>query len=208
MLVHAAEWVLPVSAPPIRDGALAVEGSKIAWVGPRRDLPSRFLQAPLRVHPRSVILPGWVNAHAHLNLTAALGLVPGTADTLAARLAASAEWHDGDALPRTALLCHDGMGMSGSSRAIVADAGRLGHPTLFTGHLPASSPGERMVAQRRASWIRLPTHPTLAENLALVASSGATAVIGHSCDTSVLRRMQPHLPRLDASLATGDRVVL
>jgi aminodeoxyfutalosine deaminase len=83
MNVHAARWVLPVSSPPIRDGVVAVEGSRIAWVGPRMDLPSRFLQAKIRAYPRSLLLPGWVNAHSHLNLTAALGLLAGTADRFA-----------------------------------------------------------------------------------------------------------------------------
>lgn len=78
--VLAADWVLPISREPIRDGAVAVEGSRIAWVGPRRELPSRFLRAPLRAYPRSLLLPGWVNAHSHLNLTAALGMLPGTAE--------------------------------------------------------------------------------------------------------------------------------
>jgi hypothetical protein len=100
------------------------------------------------------------------------------------------------------------MGMSGPSRTLLAEAARLRHPTLFTGHLPAGSPGEAMVAQRQAAWIRLPTHPTLAENLALLAASGATTVIGHSCDRSVLDGMRPHIPQLDLSLATGDHVVL
>lgn len=76
----SAEWVLPISAPPLRDGVVAVEGTQIAWVGERRELPSRFLGASFRAFPRSIILPGWVNAHSHLNLTAAMGLLPGDAD--------------------------------------------------------------------------------------------------------------------------------
>ena len=41
------------------------------------------------------------------------------------------------------------------------------HPVLFTGHLPADSPGERMLAAGQAAWLRLPTHPTLSENVAI-----------------------------------------
>lgn len=78
--ILSAEWVLPVSSEPIRDGVVVVEDTRLAWVGSRRDLPSRFLKAPIRAYPRSIILPGWVNAHCHLNLTAALGMVPGSAD--------------------------------------------------------------------------------------------------------------------------------
>jgi glyoxylase-like metal-dependent hydrolase (beta-lactamase superfamily II) len=135
-------------------------------------------------------------------------LVPGVAAGLAARLAASTDWREGEALPDAALLCHDGMGMSGPSQAILAAAARVRHPTLFTGHVPAGSPGERMLAQRLAGWIRLPTHPTLAENVALVALSAATNVIGHSCETAVLSALKPHVPKLDAALATGDRIEL
>jgi len=72
--------VLPVAGPPIRDGVVVVAEGRVAWVGERFDLPSRFLKAPVRGFPRSLLLPGWVNAHSHLNLTAALGLVPGSAD--------------------------------------------------------------------------------------------------------------------------------
>jgi 5-methylthioadenosine/S-adenosylhomocysteine deaminase len=86
--LFSGDWVLPVAAPPIRDGVVAVEGTRIAWVGERRELPSRFLGAQFRAFPRSVILPGWVNAHCHLNLTAALGVIPGDADHFTAWLRA------------------------------------------------------------------------------------------------------------------------
>ncbi len=78
--ILAAAWIIPVAGPPIRDGVVVVEGPLIAWVGPRRDLPSRFLSASARTFPESILLPGWVNAHCHLNLTAALGALPGSAD--------------------------------------------------------------------------------------------------------------------------------
>lgn len=82
-LLLAAEWIVPVSAPPVRDGVVVVEEGAIAWLGPRRELPSRYLQVLPRVFPRSVLLPGWVNAHSHLNLTGALGMLPGTAERFA-----------------------------------------------------------------------------------------------------------------------------
>ncbi len=135
-------------------------------------------------------------------------LVPRMADALATRLAACSDWRPGEPLPRAALLCHDGMGISGSSPAILAEVARLRHPTLFTGHLPANSPGQQLLEQRRASWIRLPTHPSLAENLALITACGAATVIGHSCERSVLEQLQLHIPQLDPRLATGDHVNL
>ena len=173
---------------------------------------------PTPLHGRSAELLGLVEGRLALApgmrdaLEAQIGnsawLVRGVAAGLAARLAASTDWHEGEALPEAALLCHDGMGMSGPSQAILAAAARERHPTLFTGHVPAGSPGERMLAERLASWIRLPTHPTLAENLALVGSSTATRVIGHSCEPAVLDTLKPHIPKLDSALATGDRVEL
>jgi Cft2 family RNA processing exonuclease len=135
-------------------------------------------------------------------------LRPGVAATLDARLRDAIDWRAGDALPRAALLCDDGMGLAGPSKAILADASARAHPTLFTGHLPDGSPGARMVEGRRADWIRLPTHPTLAENRALAAASGAARIIGHSCDAALLARIASRLPRLDASLRTGMRVDL
>ena len=61
MLIHRAPVVVPVSAPPIRDGAVAVEDGRIVAVGPIGDMPD----APVREHD-GVLTPGLVNAHTHL----------------------------------------------------------------------------------------------------------------------------------------------
>ena len=135
-------------------------------------------------------------------------LVDGIAPLLKERLDTAVDWREGDALPRTALLCHDAMGISGPSRDILVATAAHAWPTLFTGHLPANSPGERLVAQGHATWIRLPTHPTLTENLAIAAASGASIVLGHSCDRALLTRLTHHLPRLRADVGTGDGVDL
>ena len=81
--VLAAEWALPVTAPPIRDAAVVIEGERLAWVGSRIELPSRYLHARMRAWPRSVLLPGFVNAHAHLNLTGLVGQLRGDGDRFA-----------------------------------------------------------------------------------------------------------------------------
>jgi len=133
-------------------------------------------------------------------------LAPGAAAMLGARLLTAADWCEGSALPQAALLCHDGMGMAGPSREILAAARLASQPTLFTGHVPAGSPGDRMLADGCAQWLRLPTYPTLPENVALVAGCGATTVLGHSCEQSVLDRLRRKMPSLRADVATGDRV--
>jgi 5-methylthioadenosine/S-adenosylhomocysteine deaminase len=71
MRVLAARWVVPVSTPPIERGAVAIDGSRIAWVGPASDAP-----AGERVElGDAVLMPGLVNAHCHLELTAMRGFL-------------------------------------------------------------------------------------------------------------------------------------
>lgn len=93
----SAPWVIPVSRPPIREGALAVDavGTVIA-VGSRADL-LRDLSAhpPLpETRGQGALVPGLVNAHTHLELSWLAGAVPGGDGViawtrrLAARLAA------------------------------------------------------------------------------------------------------------------------
>ncbi len=58
--VLSADWVLPVEGAPIPDGAVAIEGPRIAAVGSVDELGegTRF--------DGGVIVPGFVNAHSHL----------------------------------------------------------------------------------------------------------------------------------------------
>jgi cytosine/adenosine deaminase-related metal-dependent hydrolase len=64
MPILTAQWVLPVSAPPISNGFVAFEAGRIAAVGPLGDLPdSQALPTP---KPGSILTPGLVNTHAHL----------------------------------------------------------------------------------------------------------------------------------------------
>lgn len=135
-------------------------------------------------------------------------LIGAIAAPLSTRMQAATDWREGDSLPRAALLCHDGMGMAGPSQSILTIARERSHPTLFTGHLPDGSPGHRMAIERRADWIRLPTHPTLDENLAMVAATGAQTVLGHSCEPRTLAALGRHVPQLRTTLATGDVVDL
>ena len=80
MLV-TADWVLPVAAPPIAQGAVLVDGHQIAWVGKAADrpvVPDGSPDDPWHVPlGQAVLLPGLVNAHAHLELTGLRGFLDG-----------------------------------------------------------------------------------------------------------------------------------
>ena len=67
-LLLTADWVLPVTAPPLRDGAVLVVGERIRAVGPRRSIetPSNTVH---RHYDGAAILPGLVNLHTHLEYT-------------------------------------------------------------------------------------------------------------------------------------------
>ena len=73
MINYHARWVIPVTRPPFADGTVSVSGTRIVYVGPRRDAPAGE-DAELG---DAVLLPGLVNAHTHLELTAMRGLLTG-----------------------------------------------------------------------------------------------------------------------------------
>jgi cytosine/adenosine deaminase-related metal-dependent hydrolase len=75
-IVHA-DVVLPCDADPIRDGAVVADArGDIVDVGPARDVVPRHAGAAVE-RVRGVLLPGLVNAHVHLELSALRGQVPG-----------------------------------------------------------------------------------------------------------------------------------
>ncbi|MDQ3793690.1 MAG: amidohydrolase family protein, partial [Actinomycetota bacterium] len=64
--IFAAGLLVPVSGSVIRDGALLVRDGRIAAVGTLEDVGRESADAELRFFPRYTIVPGAVNAHAHL----------------------------------------------------------------------------------------------------------------------------------------------
>jgi cytosine/adenosine deaminase-related metal-dependent hydrolase len=75
MILHRARIVLPLSAPPIENGAVAVDGRNFAAVGLFEALRARFSGADVVDHGEAILLPGLINAHCHLDFTAMRGAI-------------------------------------------------------------------------------------------------------------------------------------
>jgi len=74
MELLTASWVLPITAPPIRNGRVAVQDGRVAWVGPAGDPAAP--EGTVRHLGPGVLLPGLVNAHCHLELSHLAGRLP------------------------------------------------------------------------------------------------------------------------------------
>ncbi len=73
MKIVRAAWICPITAPPIRDGWIAIDQGRIVSSG--ADLRQAPV-GPVRDLGRVAILPGLVNAHTHLELSWLRGRVP------------------------------------------------------------------------------------------------------------------------------------
>ncbi len=71
--IYAARWIVPVASAPIENGALAVEGARIVGVGRCDEITAMFREARVENLGEAIILPGLVNTHTHLELTAMRG---------------------------------------------------------------------------------------------------------------------------------------
>ena len=72
MRVVSADWVVPVEGSPLADGAVGIaDDGTIAAVGPAADL------GPGERHDGCVIVPGFVNAHSHIEYAVYAGFGDG-----------------------------------------------------------------------------------------------------------------------------------
>src|SRR5258708_11512091 len=69
-----ARWVFPVAGPPLPRGTVTIGGDRILAVEPHGE---RTADLDLG---NTALLPGFVNAHTHLDLSGLRGKVPPTAD--------------------------------------------------------------------------------------------------------------------------------
>lgn len=80
MKILTADFVLPVSAPPFEGGAVVVDNDKIAAVGTLAEIQQKFPEAAIENFGKSVIMPGLVNCHSHLEITAMRGFLDSSDD--------------------------------------------------------------------------------------------------------------------------------
>src|SRR5947209_6787530 len=73
-LTLTARYLFPVASPPLERGTVTIQGDRIIAVEPNG---TRTADVDLG---NVAILPGFVNAHTHLDLTGARGVCPPTAD--------------------------------------------------------------------------------------------------------------------------------
>ncbi len=67
-VIYAASWLINPDAPPVAGGALLVRDGIVTETGTLSSLRSTH-SAPVIDYPGCVILPGFINAHTHLELT-------------------------------------------------------------------------------------------------------------------------------------------
>lgn len=69
MELIGARYVLPISSPPILDGAIAFEGADILAIGTQKELCAQYPDAPFRRFDQHALMPGLVNAYCSLDMS-------------------------------------------------------------------------------------------------------------------------------------------
>src|SRR5215204_2986704 len=71
--ILTADHILPISSEPITDGAVVFENGEILDVGPAAEVQAKYPSSEIENFGKAAILPGFVNCHSHLELTAMRG---------------------------------------------------------------------------------------------------------------------------------------
>lgn len=71
--IYSAKWLIPDSSTFIEDGAVAIDSAKVVGVGTLQELRGKFPEAQHDAFGNAQIIPGLVNTHTHLELTAMRG---------------------------------------------------------------------------------------------------------------------------------------
>jgi len=74
-MILRARTLLPVSQPPVENGAVAISGNRIRSVGPWPELRPAADETVLDLGD-VILLPGLINAHCHLDYTGMAGALP------------------------------------------------------------------------------------------------------------------------------------
>jgi cytosine/adenosine deaminase-related metal-dependent hydrolase len=93
-MILRAKIVVPVTAPPIEDGAVFIMGRKIGAVVPWPSLRPHLREKALDLG-ETILLPGLINAHCHLDYTDMVGQLPPPktfTDWIATIMAAKSCW--------------------------------------------------------------------------------------------------------------------
>jgi cytosine/adenosine deaminase-related metal-dependent hydrolase len=72
-MLLAASWLIPITSPWVRDGAILVRDDRIQDYGPTESMQQKYPGEELRKFPGAALLPGFVNVHTHLELTVLRG---------------------------------------------------------------------------------------------------------------------------------------
>ena len=69
MTIYKADYVVPISSPPIKEGAVVEHGGRIEFVGKFSDAAEKYPDHEIEYIDSTAIIPGLVNCHMHLELT-------------------------------------------------------------------------------------------------------------------------------------------
>jgi aminodeoxyfutalosine deaminase len=77
--IHSADWVIPIATPIIADGSVVIAEGRIVAVGSRSDITKKYPGLPEKRYD-SVLMPGLINGHMHLELSFIKDALPPTAE--------------------------------------------------------------------------------------------------------------------------------